>query len=490
MGQELVSAKFKTWIIHGLFFAFFLSLALVNFLNFRLPALDQGIANQALYSFAHLNNAVCSLLIDQPDAPYLSLHLSLWVPILSPFYYLFGFYTLFLFQAGMIVFAGYYLYKIARFYGLSDWVSCLLLLQFYTCWAWIGAFADGYHENCIAACLVPFLFWSFLQTNKLGICMAWLGMIICKENMAIWLFFLIPVLSVSSKKYQKLGVLTLVLMAASAIYFYVTTQIFMPALDPSHRFQQLNRYSHLGASLTEIGTQIVMHPLYMLELFFKSHVQPDELENMKWELWMVLLFSGFWTIYVNPVFSIAFLPLLAQKLWNKEVVFWGINHHYNVEFAPLLALLLILYIHKLKSELQKKIAAFTLLAATVLVSLFVLFERKSIWYDQEKDNYLLPSHYQSRLATADFEEIKQAIPATAALSTNSSLVPHFCDRLQIYMFPNCKKAEYLLLLNSTQDTYPLSSDMYLQHKFNFATKDSLGYKVVASNESFTLFQKK
>ncbi len=489
MVLEFINAKHKSWIVHGLFFAFFLSLSAINYSNFRLPALDQGIANQALYGYAHLNNAECTLLIGQPNAPYLSLHLSLWVPLLSPFYYLFGFYTLFIFQSLFIVFAGYCLQLIAKHYQLSNTSAILIVLQFYMCWAWIGAIADGYHENTIAACWVPFLYWSYLKANRTGIVLGSLGILICKENMAIWLFFLLPVLTIAAHQVKKMSWLTLMLMLISISYFYLATAIIMPELDPTHRFQQLNRYSHLGNDLTTIVKHVITHPLQMIELFFKSHVQPDDLENIKWELWIVLLLSGFWTTYANPVFIVAFLPLLAQKLWNKEVVFWGINYHYNVEFAPLLSLLAILFVCKFKTIQTRQMIALVLFVSTFIVSAIVLFDRKSIWYDQVKENYLLPVHYKSLLPIADVEAIKKQIPANVSLSTNSSLVPHFCDRAEIYLFPNCMQANYLLLQNETQDTYPIATETYLRHLFNFKSKDSLGYEIISTNETFTLFKK-
>jgi len=489
MCKQISFAKYQYILFHVLFFAFFLGQSLLNYWNFRLPALDQGIANQALYGFAHLKNNPCTLLIGQANAPYLSLHMSLWVPLLSPFYYLFGFYTLFVFQALFVVLAGFFIQKIARNYQLTDPISYLLVAQFYLCWAWIPAFADGYHENSIAACLVPMLFWAFQTQYKKFIWLAFVGMIICKENVSIWLFFMLPSFLVLTKTTKKLGIFTLLLMLICVLYFAFVCMVLMPLIDTQHQFQQLNRYSYLGSNLTEILQSILLHPIKMLVLFFKSHVQPDDLEIMKWELWLVLLFSGFWTVFFSPILLLAFFPLLAQKLWNKEVVFWGINHHYNVEFAPLLAIASIIFIAQLQYAKRQKIGSILLLSSTLFMTSWVLFNRKSIWYDQNKENFLLPSHYNSVFNKNEVNSLINLIPAQASLSTNSLLVPHFCDRAGIYLFPNDEHAAYLLLLNTAQDCYPLDQEAYLNKLAALNKKESSSFELVAANQSLSLYRR-
>jgi uncharacterized membrane protein len=489
MRIQISIARNQSILFHVLFFAFFLGQSLLNYWNFRLPALDQGIANQALYGFAHLQNNPCTLLIGQANAPYLSLHMSLWVPLLSPFYYLFGFYTLFVFQALFVVLGGFFIQQIARNYQLSNAITYLLVAQFYFCWAWIPAFADGYHENSIAACLVPMLFWAFQTQHKKFIWLAFICMIICKENVSIWLFFMLPSFLVITKNTKKLGIFTLFLMLFCVLYFAFVSMVLMPLIDTQHQFQQLSRYSYLGSNLAEILQSILLHPIKMLVLFFKSHVQPDDLEIMKWELWLLLLFSGFWTVFFSPILLLAFLPLLAQKLWNKEVVFWGINHHYNVEFAPLLAIASIIFIAQLQYTKRQKIGSILLLSSTIFITSWVLFNRKSIWYDQVKENFLMPTHYNSVLNKNDVNSLASLIPAQASLSTNSLLVPHFCDRAGVYLFPNIEQAAYLLLLNTAQDTYPLGQDAYLNKLADFNKKESSSFELVATNQSLSLYRR-
>jgi len=489
MRKQISFAKYQYILFHVLFFAFFLGQSLLNYLNLRLPALDQGIANQALYGFAHLQNNPCTLLIGQSNAPYLSLHMSLWVPLLSPFYYLFGFYTLFVFQALFVVLGGFFIQQITRNYQLSNAITYLLVAQFYFCWAWIPAFADGYHENSIAAGLVPMLFWAYQTMNKKFIWLAFIGMIICKEHVSIWLLFMLPSFLVLTKSTKKLGAFTLLLMLICVLYFAFISMVLMPIIDTQHQFQQLNRFSHLGSNLLEILQSILRHPIKMLMLFFKSHVQPDDLEIMKWELWLVLLFSGLWTVFFSPILLLAFLPLLAQKLWNKEVVFWGINHHYNMEFAPLLAIASIVFIAQLKNAKHQKIGSVLLLCSTLFITCWVLFNRKSIWYDQVKENFLIPAHYSSVFNKNEVNSLKNLIPAQASLSTNSLLVPHFCDRAGIYLFPNDAQATYLLLLNAAQDCYPLDQEAYLNKLADLNKKESSSFELVAANQSLSLYRR-
>ena len=382
--KELV--KNPIFLVHTFFFFLFFSIPALNHYYLRLPALDFGIANQAMFSYAGFNDYPSTLILQREQMPYLSLHFSLWVPILAPFSYVFGSYTLLLFQSLALVLAGFYLVKIARFLQIKNQIIPFLLIQFYSIWAVYAAISDGFHDNTLAACFVPALFLGFLKSNKKLIILAFLGILISKENMAIWMPALLVSFLISSNQIQKLWKFVACLILFDFIYFLVVTQVVMPMLNPLGKFEQIDRFSHLGKSFKEIIFYIFSHPVELFKMLFFSHIQPDEMENIKHEFWFVFLASGFFAVLFKPSLIIAFLPLLFQKLWNKEVVFWGINYHYGIEMAPLLSISIMLMLVYFKSEKLQLFIVSLVLISTISITYFKMQERKSVWYDEKKEN--------------------------------------------------------------------------------------------------------
>lgn len=483
----------QPWPIHGIqvfFFLLFLSVPALNFWFCRLPALDFGIANQALFAYADGRDANCTFILQRDSMPYLSLHFSLWVLLVSPLKWLFGKWTLLLFQAFALVFAGEGIRRVAEYFGFTKVQQVLILLHTYSIGFIYSAIADGFHDNLIAACFVPWLFWSILKEKRFVFWLSFLAILISKENMAIWLLFLIPGLFALANKIRtwKWWVTAI---SFALIYFVVITQLVMPQLSPAGRFEQLDRFSHLGKGLTEIVTFILLHPLEMLKMMFFSHVQPDELENIKWEFWLVFLVSGALFSLRNPIFFLAFLPLVFQKEWNKEVVFWGINYHYQIEFVPLLSLGLLVFVARHSSRQGKNILLILALVSSLSSTVYHWHQRKSVWYESTKENLLSKAHYQSEISFGDLSPALPYIQTNHSLSTNSGLLPHLVLVDKLLLFPVIPDNGYVLLRNDGKDAYPLSEEEY-QHELDALRKGIgkfQGFKQVWSSERLSLFKR-
>ncbi len=489
--------KNPLFLIHAFFFLLFFSVPALNHFNLRLPALDFGIANQAMFSYAGFNDYPSTLILQREQMPYLSLHFSLWVPILSPFSYVFGSYTLLVFQSLALVFAGFYLVKIAKYVQIKNNIIPFLLIQFYSIWAIYAAISDGFHDNTLAACFVPALFLGFLKTEKKLIIIAFVGILISKENMAIWMPALLVSFLISSNQLQKLWKFIGLLLLIDLFYFLLVTQLIMPALNPTGKFEQIDRFSHLGNSIKDIIIYILSHPVDMFKMMFFSHIQPDEMENIKHEFWLVLLASGFIAVIFRPSLIIAFLPLLFQKLWNKEVVFWGINYHYGIEMAPLLSIALILMITRFHSVKIKWI----LVSLAVFFSTYTTYSkmqnRLSVWYDDKKENIFSSKHYTSNINIKSLDDMLSLINSTDKVSCNSGLVPHLANRKEIFLFPRIENQCKLILLKDCSDVYPLSQEDYKKEIAAISTAAIFGYQYkgfhfakIAENNDAILYQVK
>jgi uncharacterized membrane protein len=449
--------------IHVFFFCVFSVVSILNHYYFRSAGLDYGMANQALYQFAHFKSAIISETLNAESLSYLSCHLSFWVPILSPFYWLFGSYTLLIFQNLALIFAGVGLTKLNTYLNLSKVISNLVLIQFYCFFAIYAALAFDYHDNVIGACFLPWLFYFYLNEKPALTLLCFFAVLISKENMAILLGFTSITMWLLNKRFTwKNSQLPIIIFLSSLSWFLIASLIIMPAISPKGTFEQLSRYSYMGSSLMEIVNFIFTHPLKMLELFYKSHIQPDNQEIVKQEFLLVLLLSGGFALLRKPAFLWMALPVLMQKLWNKELAFWGLGFHYQIELAAIVSLALIFWINDIKSfNLQVGLIVFTTMSTT-FITIYKMDNRYSEYYHPEKENIFMKAHYLAPLSFQNIQKGIQLIPKDSPICAQTNLMPHLSNRDRLYHFPMIRDARFLVFLQPQLNSYPLSNELAIQ----------------------------
>ncbi len=445
-------------LIHVFFFFIFGLVSILNHFYFRSSGLDYGIANQALYHYAHFEQAQISQLLPGRTLPYLALHISLWVPILSPFYYIFGSYTLLVFQNLALIFAGIGIVKLAKLQAFNPRFIPLILLQFYTGFAIYAAIAFDFHDNVIGACFIPWVWYFFIQNNRKLTIICFMAILISKENLAIFTAFLSVAMFYHSYQYHLPNKrLAILLFIGSVVWFLAASVLIMPSLNPVQKFEQLNRYSYMGGSLKEILVYIVSKPLHMLELFYKSQVQPDPYELVKQEFLFVTLLSGGVFLLLKPKFLLLALPIFMQKLWNKELSFWGISYHYQIELAPIISLAIIAYVSSLKSaKIQGVLLVLTCLLTAFTTYLFMQ-ERKAE-FQPIRENLYLVDRYQAPFNIGAVNAKLNEIPTQESVCAQSNIMPHVADRDSLYHFPYIKDARILLVLQPQLNAYPLTTE--------------------------------
>lgn len=442
--------------IHVFFFIVFAAISFLNHYFFRSAALDYGLSNQALYQFAHFKPAITSMLLSYESAPYLSCHLSFWVPLLSPFYWIFGSYTLLIFQNLALVFAGFGLVKLGRHFGISEWLLCLVLIQFYASFAIYGAVSFDYHDNVVGACFLPWLFYYFIKENWKLTMLCFLAVLISKENMAILLGFIsIAFLLIKPRGSVKSYLIPIGFFVLSLTWFMVSSFIVIPALNNTGTFDQIGRYSHLGSNLKEILTYIFTHPIKMFRMFFESHIQSDPDEKVKMEFLKVLFISGGIALIRKPVFLWIALPILIQKLWNKELGFWGLSYHYQIELAPIIGIAILFWLKDIKINNLRTYLLLFLAISTIGIT-YRKMENKYCESKPINENLFLKAHYQASFDVKRVSEGLKTIPEDAAVCAQANLLPHLATRNKAYHFPILRDANYLVVLEPGMNNYPLS----------------------------------
>ena len=447
-------AHFKShklaWFITVVYATVFCLISLVNHYNFRTFGLDLGIYTHGIYSYAHLNWHTFTLGLEGQPFNHLGNHFSPIVALISPLYYLFGTYTLLIVQIGALLFGGWGVYRYAkeRLHGLQPE---LVMVLFFSMWGVYSALAYDWHANVIAAMFVPWFILYFEKEDWKKATLMFVLVLICKENMAVWMAAIIAGLAIKNlfiKPMESNWLMTGSLLSISIIYFIVVQSVIMPSLNPLGISDHLGNYSHLGDGPAGVVKTILTKPRHIFYLMFES-LQEDELTfKLKSQLHFMVLVSGGIALIYRPYFLIMLAPIYAQKLLSSSPSHWGVYAQYSIEFAPIICLAMIEWLRRLQ---------FGMLKVPILLG-FIGLATVFNWHPTRYNTgFFKAEHYQSGLNTEAIYNALELIPANAPVSASNAIVPHLADRDKIYLYPVVSDAAYLAILTHGRDLYPVDS---------------------------------
>ena len=419
-------------------------ISLVNHYLFKTYALDLGLYTHAMYDYTHFRVDDCSMFKPVPQS-ILSDHFDLYLIILSPLVYVFGSYTLLIVQIAAVLLGGWGIYKLIGLYTDDDWMPVLASAIFFLSFGIIHALSYDYHSNVLTAMMLPWLLY-FLKKRKFGLSTLFVVLfVIGKENMSLWLFFIVIALMWDYRKDKR----TMWHLAAYAIfsiaYFFIVNMIVMPRLGGSGG--GFARYAHLGDNYVDIARRIAMHPWETLQLMFTNTYGTPEFDGVKVEFYLCALTTGLVLTLLKPNYLIMLIPLVAQKMLAVDPRFWGISFQYSVEFMPVIVIASFLVLIKLKKQVWRVVLASCLLLSTVLTTFYTIGIPKSqIWLDQLC--VYQGRHYEQK----DFDvhyayEVIEMIPNDASVCAITPFVPHLAMRDEIRNFANTRdiKTDYVLM---------------------------------------------
>ncbi|HLN54195.1 MAG TPA: DUF2079 domain-containing protein [Lentimicrobium sp.] len=441
-------------------------------INFRTAALDLGMFNHALYSFAHFRADVFTLALNGSEAPYFGDHFSPITVLYAPFYYLFGEYTLLIIQIIVILAGGYGIFKYAMLRGLNQWVSLLITVHFFTLWGIYSALGFDFHNNVIAAMFVPWFMYFFEKGELKWMLIFYLLIIICKENMALWMIFILLALVIRkeglpfgiTKKY----IAGLVVFAA--IYFVLVSQVIMPELAKGSGLNHLGRFTHLGDSLGDIALKFWRKPDKFFYMLFENTISVNEGTGVKSQLHFLVLISGGFAFFRKPHFLIMLAPIYAQKMFSNSPTLWGISGQYSIEFVPVISLAVISFILYYK-EIKWSWTVVLLLLYT------------SVHFNEKNLRFLKKEFYVKDINVEQVNDAINRIPGNAVISVNSALAPHLAFRDKIYHFPVIKDAEYIAIIKK-RSIYPMKREDY--NELTNKLKTDTNSRILEDNEDILI----
>jgi len=478
-------------LIFTIFSIIFSLISIVNHYLFRTSALDMGVFNHALYNYSHFNLSYFTLGLTDQEIGVIECfgdHFSPFILLLTPFYYLFGTYSLLIVQIAFVLLGAWGIYKYASSVLESQSVVVLIVVQFFSIWGIYSALSFDFHMNVIAAMLVPWLFYFYRKQNLQMLILIFLLMLFARENISIWLVFILAGMWIDND-FHRIKVskyLFPILITFAVLYFVVVIKYVMPAFVPYKSVGQLSRYLYLGENLSQVFYSIITQPKQTFSLLFFSPLPEAVYQNIKIELHLMVLLSGGFLFIYRPGFLVMLIPIYLQKLLSTDYGMWGINYHYSIEFVPILSLLLIHSAERIRLERLKIIVVSVVVFTTLTSTLYTFFHRESVWYDKNKTCFFCLKHYNTDLNLQSIIKTIDKIPYKASISTHFSLAPHLALREIIYQFPITKDAMYIALLKKAENYYPLSETDY------FIKIDELRrnpyYTVWIENESMIIFK--
>ena len=421
----------------------------------RTNAYDLGIYTQALWDYAHGRVNVNSIMrYNNLLGDHFSPQVLFWVPL----HWVLGAWTLLVVQAAAVLAGGYGAYRLhlLRSGQQQPGAAVAVAGQFWACWGIWAALAFDYHDNVVAALLLPWVFYWFEQDRRGRSAAAFGVLLLSKESVALWLVFVALGLAWLHWQRPARRWLALGLAAGAAGYFVVVTKVVIPALSGQAAYLYEQRYAAVGGTFGQMLHTAFTRPLYVLGLLFRNHLPSADGDYVKLELHLMVLLSGGYALLRRPQYLLMLVPIYAQKLFSNEVMHWGLNYQYSIEFVPVVSAALSQWLAagagpRRAGRLAVGAALLTLAATGVSLQV-----RRSPWYDKSTAQFYKARHFRREWAVAPVYAALAQVPATAAVSASSSAVPHLAERPYIFMFPYVGTANYLLLLPADKP-YPLTA---------------------------------
>ncbi|HLG35571.1 MAG TPA: DUF2079 domain-containing protein [Bacteroidia bacterium] len=447
-------------IIFVVFAIIYCSVSLVNHYFFRTHAHDLGINNNAIYDYAHLRWNDCMVM--QPQfRNILSDHFTIYPILISPLYWIFGSYTMLIFQIAAILFGGWGILKLLRLkFGELSWIPLAGVIHFFSFYGIFSALAFDYHDNVVAAMFVPWLFYFYEKKNYRLFYLFLILILIGKENMALWsIFIALGLLALNTNDKIKIKHASLA-ASISFICFIAIISWIIPSLANENRAYLHFNYDALGGTAGEALTFMIKHPQKTFAYLIENHTQDGYGYLMKAETYYMLLLSGGFVAIIRPQYLLMILPVLGQKMLNNDIIKWGVGAHYSIEFAPVISVALFTWIYHLNlNEKKKTVVACCLTALCISAAVTVFDNRFAKWYDTTNAKFYDAKHWKSNFDVRELNQALKLIPDDANVSAQSEVLPHVAFRQVIYLFPRIADAEYVVLLNN-ENYYPTNREGY------------------------------
>jgi uncharacterized membrane protein len=473
------------------FLILFLLIVCCNHYFFRTVAWDYGAYNFAFNDYAHLHNSNSTVYQDS-NFKFIQDHISFTLMLFVPLYWLLswltGTYTLLIVQTFIIIFGAWAVYKLIELKSTNKLLPLLALLYYFLIIGRWTSFVSDCNLAIMASSMVPVFIYYFEKKKWYFALGAFIFILISREDMALWTFFIGLFLLLIHPKDKVARNLSIAIMAVSVAYFMFIFKTFIPLIETSDKKYTLFNYTALGSGPGEAIAFIFKHPIKTFLLLFQNQSGNVSFNNVKSEFYFVYLLSGGIIVFLRPRYLILFIPLLAKKMLNDDPIRWSIELYYSIEFVSILPVAVYLIIGAIRNSVLQNILAISVCLVTFIITCyeFETSHHKIPWWNNRKYAFYKPKMYQAEGNAARIHEYLNAIPKTASVSASCKLLPQLAFRKKIYYFPRVGDAEYIVVFRQN-DAYP-----YSQFQFDVSMNKYLNsheWEIIAEQDLFLILKK-
>lgn len=272
-----------------------------------------------------------------------------------------------------------------------------------------------------------------------------------------------------------LGVLTLLM---GACWFVVALFIIPSYFSASGQHSQWGRYAYLGESPVEMLATILFRPQTVLRHLLTR-------ENLRYLLG--LLSPTVFLSLLAPQILLLGLPTLLMNLLSAYAPMHTLGlFHYAAPLAPFFIISSIFGASRLARILAPRFGVTELraiqgLSCLVLLSSLVVHRLQG--FSPLAAGFEMPFVTAHERLAARFFSL---IPASAAVSAQSRLVPHLSQREEVYMFPRVEDADYVLF-DVTADSWPIHPNDQWELYQSLVKEQDFG--VLAAEDGYILLRR-
>lgn len=437
------------WLIIG-YIAFFSVQLLRHYYSFGSRAMDLGNFNQAIW------NTSRGRLFHQTNLPGATNRLSAHVEmILVPISLLYHIYSgpeiLFLLQSVVVGLGAVPVFALARFRLGRDWLALIFAAAYLLYPPIQGASLLDFHPGALAPTFLLSAFY-FMERDR----PRWFGLFAvlaaaCKEDISL-LVLMMGLYALLINRQYRLGLLT---VGLSALWAGLAVFVIPPIFADSENIHW-NRYDHLGDGAFNM----------VLNLFLRPHLFLGHLQQVEALTYIRLLLTPTaFTALFNPATLLLALPSLGINLLSSFPPMQRVNS--LVYAAPIVPAIFISSIYGVANLrrfgrwLHRRYAPrpipqtgrlFHLVIGGLILAASLLYHAQYGYLPgggQYRGWEEITAHH--RRAEAVFAQI----PPDASLSAHDRLNPHVAERETVYIFDRGVEAVDYILLDVTEDSWPL-----------------------------------
>ncbi len=410
--------------------------SIIKHLNLNSGMDPLGLHSQSVW---HLSNLAAPF-SSYHNKNILADHMIPILAFLAPFYKIYSDpVTLLILQSILLASGIFPLYWLARDKLDSNFLAISLCIGYLLYPALQFANLYGFSPVNIATPLLLFTFYFFHKKSYIKYFIFLLLSLFCKEDV-IPIAFLLGVYIFFFEKKRKIGLFTTIL---SVSWFYVAYSILLPYVTSGEHAQlqtgHFQRYSHLGNSMGEILSTLLLHPIFILK-------QILILEKLGYIVLLILPLC-FISLFHLPTFLVGFSMAMGNML-STNIFQSSIRFYYTATITPFIFISCIYGLRFLLNKREylikvaKKTSSTIILSQPCIVygfSSVILFSSivGSILYgplpyslDPYSDEFFA---HKEGVETA--HEMFTLIPSDASVSAANNLGVHLCHREKIYAFP-------------------------------------------------------